>query len=415
MKKRLWILPVMIGLLFVISSLLLAKGASYTFRIKNLKGNAEVIRNLEYDIKISDKHMQWNLQGKGTNLTYETTYTPDRFIPTKKGTGFYLYIPYLLDGKRIEDYPPSRTSYVVNEKESEGSTYDVDSVGVQLMVKTKDGYACFDTGMIKEFASIENSIFHNEKEDQLYFQSNDKQKGTYNASFIRHAIVNLDGKQYVALFQTDGFSGGENAIYRIDQSYETKEEEVPSVQEALKKTKVTKLTDLPGEASDLQELIVYQGYFYAAIFDGQNIGIYQYDKQGNLLQKMENNQMKYFDSMHVQDDCLYFVTHSEKQYQVQIFDQDNKEIYALITSENIRNAKLSYQNGILYGMNIRRNSAQVIEEQQYIFAFDEKELLYEGVLTGDFSDDRKIFGSEEIANIDIESLYFREVVSFRIR
>lgn len=75
--------------------------------------------------------------------------------------GFYLYIPRLLEGKKLTDYELEQSKPVDDMRYEEQTTagfYNVDDVSVDLLVKTDKGYACFPSGLHQSFPNTRGTI-----------------------------------------------------------------------------------------------------------------------------------------------------------------------------------------------------------------------------------------------------------------
>lgn len=419
MRKKTVIIPLVIFVVFLACSIVSLIKPSYAFSIKKEVGDIRNLKGLSYGVTLSDERQQWKIHADGENIRYTTSFLDtDEEIPVENkafSDGFYLYIPQLMDGTKLSDYEKSKTlnEEYRKDKYADIEFYNVDKVNLDLMIRTKDGYACFDTGLSKAFTSNNtDTIAYNTVEKQSFFQAKYEQEGYSKGNYLHHPYITLGDKTYVALYETGQGSSGQYAVYQIDALYKDKGETMPNVEDVKKATKAKVFIGFPPEVNGISDIVAYQDELYVVINRKGQIEILKYDLNGNLKSTKKIAKEQTFSRLYVQDGKLFLYTIEDKKHHLMIYEGD-KELVNIYTDFSLTYTKMKYENGKVYLLNAVKNKDKETSRFE-VSVYDRTKLLFRGYLTGEYLDDTKAMNYKPNEN-EVEvipSFYHRDIIRY---
>lgn len=414
MKKVMLLLPLIILLAFLAVHMLLP-APQYYFALKTDQGNPDDISDFGYRFVMSDGTQRWDVSGKGDTITYTTSFLKEQETIQKEEPSqdaFFLYLPSLPKGKTRKDYTKGFTKTIEDERYSEPvkvTYYDVDQVGMDVMVKTDKGYACFPSGLTRRYEYTRDSLVYHHQDQQLYFQNDPQRAGRLKGSGIRHPYVLLKGRTLVALYDDGQGSSGPYRIYEIESAYPAKT--MPDVSKAKAATKVKPFLTLEKGTQAISDMIVYQNRLYVAYQKQGKTILYIYDEEGKLLAE-EKLGKQTFHRFEIQNHQLMVVTSYQDTYRLKVYD-DETLVKDIQTKTDLSMALLQLKKDHVYALDLKQ-----LDDLEYrvleVTAFDAHKTIVHGYVKGDFLEDvqasqyyRKLETGELMPEVQL-----REIQSF---
>ena len=418
MKRIMILLPTAVLLVVLLCSIFTVRTPAYEFTLKKETGDASAMKDVTYKAVLTDGVQSWTVHGNATDLDFTTRFLDRdevlRLEYSYPGTGFYLYVPQLKEGKKITDYEKKHSTKVKRDDGEDVNLdyYRIDQVDLDLMVSTKDGYACFPSGLTQDFKTQKSLLLlYDPAKKQVYRQADYKKEGKTRGQGFYHASVVLNDKTYVALYGGGQGSSGQLAIYRIDASYTSTSEDIPDVEEVKKVTKAEKIVEFPPEVSSISDIVAYNGKLHVAIQRENWIVLQTYDGNGKLLQEIVMDKRLIFHKFQVYENRMMVFTSQENLHNLKIYDQDELAVN-IKTEFPLHSSKLKFYDNKVAAISL-------ITTEDYkklkLSVFNDKEQIYEGELTGDFIQDQKaVEHKRELAGkgVILPDEAVREVVSY---
>lgn len=417
MKRKMILVPIAILLCYGIWSCFHIIPPNFNFTMKTIHGDAKALQGITYNAVLSDGIQRWDIQGNEDTISYTQRFLnrDEELKRTYKalGSGFYLYLPRLQDGKKISDYEKRDTKKIKREdgEEVELTYYHVDHVNLDLMVSTKNGYACIETDLSQDYSKSNRvELAYDPAKNQLYGQSDYKREGKAKGQGYYHASVVLNDKTYTALYEAGQGSNGQYAIYRIDSSYVSTSDEIPEVEDVKKATKAEKIVEFPPDVS-ISDIVAYHGKLHVAIQKDRRLVRQTYDVNGKLLEEIALDKKWIFHKYMVVEDKLLVFTSSQNIYNLKIYDKDTLQA-DIITDTPLNSSVIKLHKDKVAAIDL-------VQKQDYarlkLYVFDHQKKIYEGELQGDFVEDQSAVEKRREAASDgiiLPDEAVREVINF---
>lgn len=394
MKRHMILFPLLLAALFLISTLLYMAKPQFSLVLKTSSGNIREVEGLQYSLTLADDAMRWEVNGNGAELTYTTAFLKEHeSLSLEYATfsdGFYLYIPRLLEGKKLTDYELEQSKPVDDMRYEEQTTagfYNVDDVSVDLLVKTDKGYACFPSGLHQSFPNTRGTILHLQADDQLYFKSNPKRYGKLKGEGLWHPYTKLKDKTLVTLYDAGNGTSGRYRVFEIEKAL--KSEDMPDIKKARQETRVAEFIVFDPSVVTISDMISYNDQLYVAVQKNNQSWLQLYDANGQLIKEEKLQKNIVFHHFDIQEDKLLILTSKRNESYLDVYDKET-QIMRITSPISLASSKLKLQGNKLFALNLKQLESSS-QHQLEISVFDSKKLVFDGYVRGEFEEDEKAY------------------------